>query len=346
MTIFDMITSAEITAYWELMNQNEAPYDGETLFPNEQQTGLEISYIKGARGVPVVLKPSAYDVRAIPRKRIGFEKLTMEIPFFKESKYIDETLRQELNKVLATGIQAYIDIVTTKIFDDEMELLRGARAQRERMRMQALTTGMIAVEGNGQIYEYDYFVPEGHKAEVTKSWSDPTASILDDIRTAQDKVEEDTGVRPTNAMCNSSIMKYLRKNNEIKNSIAILTDGEGFVSDSKIMQFILDELGVTIKVNTKTYKDEEEHSQKFVEDDVFVLYPDGQLGNTVFGIAPEQSDLLTASVANVSITDTGVAVTTIKHADPVTVETKVSMCCLPSFPTADQIFIYDTKKDS
>ena len=346
MTIFDMITSAEITAYWELMNQNEAPYDGEELFPDEQQTGLEISWIKGARGVPLVLKPSAYDVRAIPRKRIGFEKLTAEVPYFKESKYIDETMRQELNKVLATGIQAYIDIVTTKIFDDELDLLRGARAQRERMRMMALTTGVIAIEGNGQVYEYDYYVPEEHKAEVTKSWSDPTASILDDIRTAQDKVEEDTGVRPTRAMCNSSIMKYLRANNEIKNSIAILTDGEGFISDSKIMQFIVDELGLTIKVNTKTYKDEDETVQKFVEDDVFVLYPEGTLGSTVFGITPEQSDLLTANVANVSITDTGVAVTTIKHADPVTVETKVSMCCLPSFPMADQIFIYDTKKGS
>lgn len=346
MTIFDMITSAEIAAYWELMLQNEAPYDGEALFPNEQQTGLEISWIKGARGVPMVLKPSAYDVRSIPRKRIGFEKLTAEIPYFKESKFIDETLRQELNKVLATGIQAYIDIVTTKIFDDEMELLRGARAQRERMRMMALTTGIITIEGNGQIYDYDYYVPEDHKSEVTKSWSDPDAPILDDIRTAMDKVEEDTGVRPVNGMGNSCIMKYLRSNNEIKKSIAILTNGEGFISDSKIISFILDELGLNIKINTKTYKDEDGESQKFVDDDVFVLYPSGQLGNTVFGITPEQSDLLTSNVANVTITDTGVAVTTIKHADPVTVETKVSMCCLPSFPTADQIYIFDTKQGS
>ena len=50
---------------------------------------------------------------------------------------------------------------------------------------------------------------------------------------------------------------------------------------------------------------------------------------------------MTGSVANVTITDTGVAVTTMQKADPVQVETKVTMICLPDFPTADQVFIYD-----
>ena len=36
-----------------------------------------------------------------------------------------------------------------------------------------------------------------------------------------------------------------------------------------------------------------------------------------------------------------VAVTTIQKADPVTVETKVTMICLPDFPTADQVYIAD-----
>ena len=75
--------------------------------------------------------------------------------------------------------------------------------------------------------------------------------------------------------------------------------------------------------------------------DNFVEFPSGQLGNTWFGTTPEESDLMTGSVANVSITDTGVAVTTIQKADPVRVETKVTMICLPDFPTADQVYILD-----
>ena len=60
-----------------------------------------------------------------------------------------------------------------------------------------------------------------------------------------------------------------------------------------------------------------------------------------FGTTPEESDLMTSSVANVSIVDTGVAITTIKIPDPVTVETKVTQLCLPDFPTADEICIID-----
>ena len=69
-------------------------------------------------------------------------------------------MRQELNKVIESNNQAYIDAVVNRIFNDEMDLLEGAAAQRERMRMMALTTGTIVMEGNGQVYEYDYQMPE------------------------------------------------------------------------------------------------------------------------------------------------------------------------------------------
>ena len=72
------------------------------------------------------------------------------------------------------------------------------------------------------------------------------------------------------------------------------------------------------------------------------MFPDGHLGKTWFGTTPAESDLMVGNVANVSITDTGVAVTTVTKADPVQVETIVSMICLPSFEAADQVYIMDT----
>ena len=100
MTIFELVTSDQITAYWESQAQNRKPYLGDELFPSQQKLGLNIKWIKGSQGLPVVLKPSAYDVAAKKRDRIGFDKLSMDMPFFKEATYIDEELRQELNKVL------------------------------------------------------------------------------------------------------------------------------------------------------------------------------------------------------------------------------------------------------
>ena len=78
--------------------------------------------------------------------------------------------------------------------------------------------------------------------------------------------------------------------------------------------------------------------------DTFVMFPDGDLGKTWFGTTPAESDLMTGSAANVSITDTGVAVVTAQKVDPVQVETIVSMICLPSFEEADQVYILDVKK--
>lgn len=345
MSIFDIVVSGEIVAYWELKTQDRAPYLGEELWPDDKKLGLKLEWLKGSNGVPVVLKPSAYDVKANPRPRIGFEKLSANMPFFKESKYIDEELRQQLNMVIETGNRAIIDAITMQIFNDEVDLLEGAAAQRERMRMMALTTGTITIEGNGQIYDYDYGMPSGHKVTVTKSWSDPTAPILSDIRAGIDKIVEDTGVTVERAVCSSKVFGYFRTNNEIKQSITPLTDGQGFISDSKIKAFLSDELGLTVVTNDKKYVDEDGVTQRYVPEDVFVMFPSGELGKTWFGTTPEESDLLNSNVANVSITDTGVAVTTIQVADPVNVETKVTQICLPDFPTADQIYILDVVKE-
>lgn len=341
MTIFDLMQSQELTAYWEELIQDEAPYPCEELFPDDKKRGLTLKWIKGSKGLPIVLKTSAFDVHAIPRPRIGFEKLTSEMPYFKESTYIDEELRQELNLVLETGNQAYIDSVMNKIFDDETRLLRGARAARERMRMMALTSGVISMASNGQAFTFDYGIT--HKSSVTTAWSDTVnADPIEDIRVAKEKIQEDTGAVITRAMCDGITWRTIRNNEKIKKAIYVMSNGAGAISDRQLRTYLLDELDIDVVVNDKRYKDENENTVKFMPSNTFVMFPDGDLGKTWFGTTPAESDLMSGSAANVSITDTGVAVTTIQKADPVQVETIVSMICLPSLEAADQIYILDT----
>lgn len=341
MTIFDLMQSTEIVAYWEELTQDEAPYPCEELFPSDKKRGISLKWIKGSRGLPVVLKTSAFDVHAIPRPRIGFEKLAADMPYFKESTYIDEEMRQELHLVLETGNQAYIDSVMNKIFDDETRLLRGAAASRERMRMMALTTGVVSMAANGQSFTFDYGV--SHKGNAKVSWSDHTNSDpLEDIRVAKEKIQDETGAVITRAMCDGKTWRDIRNNEKIKKEIFVLTNGVGAISDKKLRQYIMDELEIEILVNDKRYKDESENTLKFMPTNTFVMFPDGALGKTWFGTTPAESDLMSGSAANVSITDTGVAVTTVQKADPVNVETIVSMICLPSFESADQVYILDT----
>lgn len=343
MTIFDLMQSNQLTAYWEELVQDEAPYPCEELFPDDKKRGLSLQWIKGSRGLPVVLKTSAFDTFAVPRPRIGFDKLTAEMPYFKESTYIDEELRQELNLVLETGNQAYIDSVMNRVFDDEMNLLRGARASRERMRMMALTTGVVSMANNGQAFTYDYGIPSKHKTTTETSWSNHDASDpIEDMRSLKEQILDDTGVEITRAMCDGATWRNIRNNEKIAKTIFVLSNGQASVNDGRLRQYILDEVGIDVMVNDKRYVDEKGQTVRFMPENTFVMFPDGALGRTWFGTTPAESDLMGGQVANVSITDTGVAVTTVQKADPVNVETIVSMICLPSFEAADQVGIIDT----
>lgn len=341
-TIFDFVTAQNITAYWNTMNLAETDaLLGDELFPSQQKLGLNLEWIKGASGLPVVLKPSAYDVVALKRDRIGFEQISTKMPFFKESMLIDEELRQNLNMVLETGNQAYIDTIVNRIFDDDTTLLRGARAQRERMRMSLLTTGTITIAANGQNYDYDYGLESYQEVDLTSgtdTWDNPNTDIVSQIRSWQDTVEQQTGSRPTRAVCSAKTMGYIYANNIIRNAIWG-NDSTAPISRPKVNEYILAELGLTIAVYTKKYVNEAGNTNAYIPDDLFTIFPTGNLGTGWFGTTPEQSDLMGGSAANVSITDTGVAVTTSKKVDPVNVDTKVSMIYLPSFERIPEILI-------
>lgn len=336
-TIFDYVTSSNIVSYWNTRNLAETDaLLGEELFPSQQKLGLNLDWIKGASGLPVVLKPSAYDVAALKRDRIGFEEVRTKMPFFKESVMVDEELRQNLNMVMESGNQAYIDAIMNRVFDDEMGLLRGARAQRERMRMSLLTTGGITISANGQTYDYDYGLAQYQ--QKTSDWTDPDTDIVTDIRNWQDAIEAQTGTRPSRAICRQQVMNYLYANTLIRN--AILGNNTAVpVSREAVKRYIQVETGLTIVEYEKQFINEAGQVTKYVPADTFVMLPDGALGTGWFGTTPEQSDLMSGSAANVTITDVGVAVTTMKKYDPVNVDTKVSMIYLPSFERIPEILI-------
>ena len=61
------------------------------------------------------------------------------------------------------------------------------------------------------------------------------------------------------------------------------------------------------------------------------LIPDGALGNTWYGMTPEERTLIGRPEADVAIVDGGVAVSVTVSEDPVQTKTTVSEIVLPSF---------------
>lgn len=339
--LYDFVVATDIIQYWVDTNVNRVPPIGETLFPAVKEIGTKLEWIKGANKQVVGLRLSAYDAKSIRRDRAGFEIEETKMPFFKESMVIDEEMRQQLNTLRQTNNQTLIDGILRRIFDDEIKLIQAAYETLERMRMQLMTTGQIAVSSNGQSYTYDYNMPAENKITVEKSWSDPTVDIVTFINEKIIQPAKAKGYNITRAMCNSKVAGYIAKNNAIKNSIYIL--GQGLITPtvSRALDYIYEETGVTIVVNDDVYVTEDGVSHKYFTDDVITFFPEGNLGYTHFGITPEESDLMNSNVANVSLVDNAIAVTTSKLVDPVNVETKVSMVALPSFEMADAVYIVD-----
>lgn len=345
MNFFDLVTSSNLVAYWINKDLND-PTVGDQLFPFKKEIGVELDWVKGANNQVVGLKLSAYDAKAIRRDRQGIEKYKTEMPFFKESMVVDEKMRQQLNTILQTQNEALIRQIIARIFDDEIKLIKAAYETVERLRMQVLTTGTITLASNGQAYEYDYGMPEANKITVNTSWADANADVIKDITDTQNLARQN-GFKLTRAMCNTNCLNAIINNTAIKNRLYVLAQGNVTITTNEVRRYIEQETGITIYVNDNGYVAEDGTFTRYFADDVFVLMPDGPLGETHYGTTPEESDLMTgATKAEVSLVENAIAVTTVKEEDPVNVMTKVSMVMLPSFEMANAVYVLDTNASS
>ena len=342
-SIYELDTAKKLAKRWEDKAEEREPYLGEALFETKKQLGTKLDWFQGRKPKVRLLSLSSFDAKVIPIGREGFKTLQTKMPFFKNSMVINEDQRQDLNNVMQGGNQQVIDAIMNVIFDDKSTLLTNASATREMLRMQLVTTGTIAFANNGQVIEYDFNVPAENK--VTSNWNDlTTADPIADITAWQDIASSATGVTPTRVLMNKTTAGKFAKMDTVKNAMYVFADGKVAPNSKKARRFIEEETETTIYVYDKGYTDEDTGKfVKFIPDDVVVLVPDGVLGDEVFGTTPEESDLMNYAGAEVSIVDTGVAITGTTLADPVNVETKVSMVYLPVLNDPDSIIIADVK---
>lgn len=343
-TIFDYVTAPAIAAYVTNNPSNNIPYLGATLFPARKKLGLDLSWIKGARGVPVSLQPSAFDAKATLRDRIGFSKIETEMPFFRESMRIGEKDRQELLRLQDNSNDQYIMPLITQIFDDRAQLVAGAQVVPERMIMQLLSSGQIRITSaeTRQDYDYNYGFSGSHKEVLSGSaaWSDPNSTPIEDIQRWKRIINQDTGATLTRAICTEKTWGYLMQHPAIRLDMNPIGGQNVIMTDELLRAYLLNKLKIRVSVYNKIYALQDGSTHQFFPDDFFTLIPDGNLGTTWYGTTPEEADLMAgATSAEVSIVNTGVAITTIKEPHPVNIETIVSEIVLPSFETMDTVFI-------
>lgn len=355
--LFDYINAKEIGAYVTDKPENKIPYFGETLFPNKKQLGTDVSWLKGSNGLPITIQPSNYDAKARMREKTGLDAVSTEMAFFRESTRIGEKDRQQINLLLNSPQSQVALPIIKNIFDEAAKIVEGVRAQAEVMRMQLLTSGKINVtsaDGRAK-YIYDYNQTNLFKcAKGRGAWGTDTADPVKDINAWCDYMYTTRGKRPKKIVMN--------RNTFLKMYTSKLLHLMMYPNDSKLNYFIPEDdvqSFVERVTKTKIFVYEKAVSNldgttglasvtpvQLIPDDVVCLMPDGGLGLTRNGTTPEESDLMTGSDAQVSIVNTGTAITTYKEKHPVNVVTIISATMLPSFESIDDCAICDVSSVS
>jgi hypothetical protein len=342
----DAFTSQAIAAIVNENASNRIPYLGEGLFPRVQKSGLNLKWFKQNLGLPVILKPSAFDANATIRSRQGLEVIDTEMAYFKEAMIVKEQDIQDYETVVEGS--PYAREILDRNFRDAETLIESARVVEERMRMSLLANAngkpSISIAAEGVTYAYD-FDPNGTYASNnftalsgTSLWSDTANSTpLEDVSEAQDKVEAKTGERPSILLISKATMNLLKQNASIRSAIlAQNVTANIFMTDNRVKELFSNELGISIIVYTKQYVDENGTAKKFYPDGMATLLPNGQLGNTYKGVTPEEHR---AGELNVQIVDDGTAVAVNTSFDPVQTVTKASEVVLPSFENMDRTYM-------
>lgn len=348
MDLREIFTPAAVAANWTEVASNQIPYLGATLFPARKKAGLDLSWLKGFRGLPVSLMPSAFDAKATFRDRIGFDKLETEMPFFREGFKIKERDRQEMLRVQETT-DPYAEEVLARIFDDARNLIDGANVVPERMIMQLLFPDSgncgIAIKANGVDYTYNYDPDGSWKTSnytaltSTALWTAPTtADPFAAFKTVKDAIRAKTGDELTIAIMNTYTFNLMAATNAVKNRY-MSTSGIAlsYLTENEVKAVVEGTSGLRVIVYDKQYKDESGVAHAFVPDGYVCLIPSGNLGNTWYGTTPEEADLQGSDSAEVSIVNTGVAISRQIQNHPVNINTFASEIVLPSFERMDSV---------
>ena len=345
--IAELFTPRAIGAYWSDTASNREPYLGASLFPSRKKAGLDLSWLKGSKGLPVSLMPSAFDAKATFRDRPGLTKTETEMPFFREGMHIGERDRQELLRAQESN-DPYAQAVIDRLFDDAGTLLDGALVVPERMRMSLLFAPSgnagITFNANGVSYTYNYDPNGAWKASnyfalSSNYWTSPAQSDpFTDLSTAANAVAENTGTAPGVAIMNKYTFGLLSQSAAVKARFLTVNGSTvGYLSDADVKKIVNDLLGLRIIVYNKKYKNESGTAVKFVPDGYVALVPDGPVGGTWFGTTPEEADLRgKVSNAKVEIVETGIAITQETTTHPVNVNTFASEIVLPSWERMDE----------
>lgn len=331
--VLELFNQREILNY--IGNRTYAPLLGEALFPEVKRESLEFDQIKGARRLPVVASVHAFDTEAEIGSREA-SKQALELALIKRKLPMREKDIIALENPRNSAEQQYL---MREVFNDIDVLVQGVKARAEVMRIEAVANGTVTLNENGLNAVINYGVPSNHKQILsgTDVWTDPGS---DPITQMQDWYST-LGTKPRRVMTSNKVLMALLRHPKVigalfgNNSARVATrlDLNAF-----LQQLELPTIATYDEVYRKQKADGTYEQLRYFPENKFVMMPDGQLGETIYG--PTAEEIRLARDPQIDVTKVGNVLAMVYEdgKDPVRTWTKAVATALPSFPAADEVF--------
>ena len=354
----EAFTARALGSRWDnyLQSLGTSPYLGRSFFGTDKKMGLELRFIKGAKGLPVALKGANFDAKAPLRDAIGFKEIANSMPFFRESYMVTEKEEQEYMSYLNAQNDAMTQQILREIMKKPLDLVLGAEVVPERMIWQLLAPvdGVpkidVVVDGGGR-YVIDYTNDAGaeykrkHFVELqgSNTWNNAaTATPIQDLVDMQDMHEENTGEKLATFAMNKKTWKQFVNATDTKKQVQgeLAYQAGIMLKDSDVKAYLVDNYGIEILVYNKMYIGEDKAVHTFIPDGVVtgVSATANMLGTVWYGTTPEErSGSLTDGT--LSIVNTGVSIYTYTTNHPINTHCVVSEIVLPSYENMDSVVV-------
>ena len=356
MLINEVLNSKSIALTTTEEASNQIPYLGLNWFPERKKQGLDLSWIKTHKGLPVSLAPSNFDTIPTLRAREGLSKEKTQMAFFREGMEVGEEEMLEIERISSTD-DPNLKIAFSSVFDETNILVCVSEFVPERMRMSLLATEaghpVITIESDGVQYAYDYDKDGSYakdhyaKLEDTSMWSDTVNSKpLTDLNNARKKLQK-KGKIAKYVLMNTNTFQYLLENAQIRNSIlAQNLTATIEVDDDTVNSVVQKRTKLTIVLYDKMYMDEAKKEHYFYPDNKVTLLPEGKLGSTWFGTTPDERTARQVADVDVTTYGTGITVATkVEYGPPMKMSVFASEVVLPSYENMDSTFVLEVHHD-
>lgn len=304
---------------------------GEELFPEVKRETLEFDMIEEGSRTPVIASVHGFDTEAEIGSREAQEK-ALELAFIKRKMQMKE---KEIMALQFPRNEAEKKYLTQRVYNDFDFLNQGIRARIELMRMELISNGTVSLNENGLSAVIDYGVPTAHKV-ANVDWDTTTNDPIEDMLTWYNLME----TKPKRVLTSNTILMKLLKHPKViarlfgNNTTRIATVGE--------LNTYLTSLSLpTIYTYDEVYRKQEGRTfgtHRYFPENAFVMMPDTELGETIYGPTPEE--IILTSESDVTAEQVGKILDVIytETKDPVGTWKKAVATALPTCPYADELF--------